>query len=572
MTIPSPRRRRRGAALRVLASAPVLLAVLLLSGSASQAVGGVGAATDGGAAAGAGAKRPNIVMVMADDMRVDDLRFAPHVRRLLGRHGVTFQNSFSPYPLCCPARASFLTGVYAHNHGVYWHEKPYGYAAFDDSRTLATSLRAAGYRTAFIGKYLNGYGPATSKVSGGPSWRYVPRGWTDWVGAFENPGVRGIHGGTYYYFDTPYNVNGTVDNSYRGRYQTDVVGDFSVDLAHRYHGSARPFFMYVSYVAPHHGAPGEPDDPHRVHTTDGVFDDFSTPARPDWVKGRFDHLIRRPSGMPRDGGPAEADVSDKPSFFRRLPELTRRERVALTQVTRQRAEAVYVMDRQVGRLARELKRTGEWEDTVFMFTSDNGYFLGEHRQRTGKVRAHEPSLRVPFLVTGPGLRDGSDRYDPITTVDISATVVELAGARPPRRPDGTSRVTTLRQGDQGWTVPVLTEATHTLRAPRTAPGFAKHEARTSIGLRTPRYSFTVYKNGVGELYDLENDPQELDNVFDDPDHRATRELLTRAWWELKDCAGRTCRASLPPGLSATATAERRLTRHYWEVIDDTYGR
>jgi N-acetylglucosamine-6-sulfatase len=127
--------------------------------------------------------QPNVVVVMADDMRVDDLEFAPHLRRLVAEQGVTFENSFSPFPLCCPARASFLTGQYAHNHKVFWHEPPFGYGAFDDSRTLATALQDAGYRTGFIGKYLNRYGIDDSKVTGAPSYSYVPEGWTDWRGS-----------------------------------------------------------------------------------------------------------------------------------------------------------------------------------------------------------------------------------------------------------------------------------------------------------------------------------------------------------------------------------------------------
>jgi arylsulfatase A-like enzyme len=145
-------------------------------------------------------------MVMADDMRVDDLLFTPRLRRLVARDGLTFENSFAPYPLCCPARASFLTGEYAHNHGVFWHEPPYGYGSFDDSRTLGTALKQAGYHTGFVGKYLNRYGVARSRVTGAASWHYVPAGWSDWIAAFENPHVRGIHGDTYDYFDTPYNV------------------------------------------------------------------------------------------------------------------------------------------------------------------------------------------------------------------------------------------------------------------------------------------------------------------------------------------------------------------------------
>ncbi|MGH3588033.1 MAG: sulfatase-like hydrolase/transferase, partial [Pseudonocardia sp.] len=112
------------------------------------------------------ARRPNLVLIMADDMRADDLRFMPSARRLMASKGLRFTNSFSPYPLCCPARSSFMTGQYAHNHHVYSHVEPYGFASFDDRRTIATSLRRAGYRTGFIGKYLNYYGKQDVRRSG----------------------------------------------------------------------------------------------------------------------------------------------------------------------------------------------------------------------------------------------------------------------------------------------------------------------------------------------------------------------------------------------------------------------
>jgi N-acetylglucosamine-6-sulfatase len=514
--------------------------------------------------------RPNIVVVMTDDMRVDDLRFAPHVRRLVGTHGLTFRNSFSPYPLCCPARASFFTGLYAHRHRVWSHREPWGYQVFDDSRTIATSLSAAGYQTGFIGKYLNGYGRDTSRVSGTPSWSYVPRGWTDWRAAFENPGLPGIHGGTYNYFDTPYNVNGKVRNDFRGRYQTSVVGDFSVAMARRFASTRAPFFMSVNYVAPHHGTPVEPDDPDQMLDRNGDPVFFGTPARARWVKGRFDRVIRRAAGLPRGGGPAERSVADKPPRLRVLPEPTRRERRAMRDVTRQRAEAVYLMDQQVRRLIQTLKRTGEWQNTVFMFTSDNGYFLGEHRVRQGKILGHEPSLRVPFLVTGPGMRGGGPqgrfRSDPITTVDVAATIVDLAGARPPYAGDGVSRVPTMRRGDRGWRTPVLYEALHT----GGQPGGGFDDPRTAIGVRTARYSMLIYRNGA-ELYDLVEDPLENQNRWDDRDYRAVRRVLRDVWWALKDCRGRECRTALPARLATGPGATRRLTNRYWRGVDRVYG-
>ncbi|VXB21609.1 sulfatase family protein [Nocardioides sp. AX2bis] len=621
------RPRRTGSALALLAGVALAVPLVLAAGTPPTtalpaprvpATASATAPTDGAATPALRGRKPNVVMIMSDDMRADDLAFAPRISRLVGQRGLTFANSFSPYPLCCPARASFLTGQYTHNHGVYKVTDPFGYQSFDDSRTLATSLRDAGYETGFVGKYLNGYGKDRSLVSGELSYDYVPQGWTDWRAAIENPGraqYEGprLRGGTYHYFRTPFNLNGRVDTSTDGEYQTDTVGDMSVDMARGFHRRDRPFFMNVNYVAPHHGRPSEPDDPSAVTDQDGVYDGFSTPARPDWVRGMFDAEITHASGMPADGGPAEADVSDKPPFFSRLPELTTAEREALTIVTRQRAESIYVMDQQVGRLINTLKRTGEWSNTVFMFSSDNGYFLGEHRQRTGKSKSHEPSLRVPFLVTGPGLRTGETRYDPVTTVDATATILDAAGARPPVRPDGRSLLPTMTDGDRGWDVPVVTESAATLAVvqpelpenpdgdPRTAevpterdpddlptvraaarPGpqqrdaaadrFDSRKPLTSVGLRTARFSFTLYRDGEGELYDLLRDPAQLENVFDDPGYAEEQAALARDWDRFASCSGGRCRDRLDPALRADAEQTRALGEAYWSAIGAIYGR
>lgn len=513
--------------------------------------------------------QPNVVLVMADDMRADDLLFAPALRRLVARHGLQFSNSFSPYPLCCPARASFLTGRYAHNHRVFWHEPPYGYAAFDDSRTLATAMRRAGYRTGFIGKYLNRYGLDTSKVSGEPSHTYVPNGWDDWRAAVEAPPGAGFSGDTYQFYDTPYNVNGTIDDAYRGRYQSDVIGEMSVAMARRMARRDRPFFMYVNYVAPHFGGPDEPDDPPAVLGDDGKLRSFATPARPEWVRGRFDDLIDRGRGLPRDGGPSELDISDKPGYLAENPELNAAERLALRELTRQRAESIYVMDRQLARLVAELKRSGAWADTVFAFTSDNGYYLGEHRWRSGKVHAHEPSLRVPLLMTGPGMRERRVVDHPVTTVDLTATILDLGRARAPHPADGRSVLPALAGAGEGWDRPVLNESTHGRGMRQPAPGFAG--PRTSIGVRTGRYSYIRNRTGEDELYDLWRDPVQETNVAGTPSYRRVERELRGVWWRLRDCAGEECQVRLPEILRVEADALRRHTRGYWRAMERTYG-
>ncbi|QNN52848.1 sulfatase family protein [Nocardioides mesophilus] len=445
--------------------------------------------------AGPPAKRPNVVVVMADDMRTDDLRFMPSVRRLMGRTGLTFRNSFSPDPLCCPARASFLTGDYSHNHGVLSHAAPWGFQAFDDHATLATALRGGGYRTAFVGKYLNGYGRMRSKVTGGPSFRYVPAGWTDWIGAVERPPDSGYSsGGTYDYFHTLFNVNGRIDDTHKGQYQTNVLGTLARNLVTKYSRGRAPFFLYLSSVAPHHGGPSEAGDPMGIRSSGGGTIDLVTPARPDWVKGRFDARLTRAPGLPADGGPAEADLSDKPRPLRHKEEPNRAERAGMLNAARQRAEALLVLDQEVGRLVTRLKRTDEWRNTVLVFTSDNGYFLGEHRIRQGKIKAYEPSLRVPFLVTGAGIPHGR-RFDPVTTVDLTATIADLARVESamPYAADGHS-VARSFQADRGWTVPIVTEGHEGEQGTTFFPAGGEPKAagfndgRTTIGIRTPSSS------------------------------------------------------------------------------------
>ena len=286
----------------------------------------------------------------------------------------------------------------------------------------------SGYQTGFIGKYLNGYGAQRSKVTGKSSFRYVPNGWTDWYGAVSRPPRSGYKaGGTYNYMHTLFNVNGRIDDTHRGEYQTDVLGQFARKLVTKYHRSPRPFFLYLSSVAPHFGTPYEKGDPTHLRRTGGGYTNIATPARPTWVRGMFDKQVTRAPGLPANGGPSEADISDKARPMRWAAEPSAAERAGIRNLTRQRAESLYVLDREVARLVSRLKTTGEYANTVFMFTSDNGYFLGEHRQRQGKIKPHEPSLRVPFVVAGRGIPHG-ERFDPITTPGVTATIAELAGA------------------------------------------------------------------------------------------------------------------------------------------------
>ncbi|MDR7363688.1 sulfatase family protein [Nocardioides marmoribigeumensis] len=494
-------------------------------------------------------------MIMTDDMRDDDLRFMPLTRRLVGGAGVRFRNSFSPYPLCCPARASVLTGRYTHNHRVLDVEPPWGFPSFDDRSTIATWLNRAGYATVYLGKYLNGYGkwPAP-RSSGGRSLHYVPPGWSDWRASFDGGFRRGSRydGGTYRYFDTTLSADGRGFTPYPGRYQSRVYGDLSERIIRSRARSDRPFFLYVSYSAPHHGLPDEPDDPRPVRRVDGQVSRFPTPARPDGVKGRFDARVREAPGASW----SDPDFSDKPGYLRKPP-LNRAEKRALLEVTRQRAEALAVVDQQVGRTIRALRVSGELGRTLVVFTSDNGFFLGEQRIREGKVLPHEPSLRTPLLVRGPGIPRGEVRRDPFMSVDFAPTIAAAARVTPPTWTDGVSMLGVARHGDSGWQRGVLTEtgprgtvrrSTDWSGEPLTDGG--DRDLRYLIGLRTSRYLYVDVATGSKELYDVVADPREYVNLARDPSYAGLMASFAEQLKGLRSCRGAACRTPLPDELSA----------------------
>jgi len=491
--------------------------------------------------------RPNVVMIMADDMRNGDLRWMPKTRRLLGSEGVRFTNSFASYPLCCPARASFLTGEYTHNHHVWSHRRPFGFTSFDDDSTLPVWLHRAGYSTLFLGKYLNGYGKRPL-ADGRPSVRYVPPGWTQWRGSIDGglPSDDPRSGGTYRYRDTTLNVNGTLE-PHRGEYSTRLIGHQSTNLIKKYAPKTTPFFLYASYVAPHAGRPIEPDDPPDVRRNDGKITHIVTPAVPSSVRGRFNARISKAPGLP-----SERNVSDKPAFIRNLPRINKREKAAMLEAARQRAEAVSVLDSQVSRTISTLRATGELHNTIVMFTSDNGYFQGEHRMRQGKTLPYEPSLRTPLLMRGPGIPHGVNRSSPFLTIDFAPTILDAAGAALRKSIDGQPRLGVARHGGGGWKRPVLTEtgprSTITgaaeSRPPLKLGSTTRDDKPFSVGVRTRRYLYVEHLSGEKELYDMRKDHAQVRSVVDRPAYKKDRRWLARILRDLRHCVGAECRRHL----------------------------
>jgi N-acetylglucosamine-6-sulfatase len=504
--------------------------------------------------------RPDILVITADDMRADDLRWMPHVRHELAALGISFRNSFTPNPLCCPARATFLTGKYSHNHGVVDVLFPYGFRAFDDTTTLATVLQRTGYRTALVGKYLNGYGTQRTHRDRRPSLAYVPPGWTQWWGSVKHTWDRGSWpgGGTYAYDHLTSNVNGRL-RTWPGRYTTDVTAEQTQRLLRRF-GEAqpqRPWFIWWTPVAPHAGDPVEADDPTVTRDRAGRETRWQTPARPDWVKGRFDATITHGAGTP-PGRPAEPDVSDKPGYLRHEPELGPAGKRAVRDLTRQRAEALCVLDLRIGQTLAALRRSGQASRTIVVFNSDNGFYLGEHRKPQGKATLHEPSIRVPLIIRGPTIPHGV-RYDPASMADLGVTVAAWAGTRLPHA-DGVDLRSTIRHGDQGWNRPLVIEGS--MYQPRYVRGsFARQVTHglDTVGFRTGRYVFIRYSTGESELYDLRSDPLELSSLNGSSAAPLRREL-TRVWRRYVGCAGAECRAVLPRDLRTSPATTARIAQ------------
>ena len=629
MTTPSqpirPRRTRRRVLVVAAAVVLVLLAVtpVVLHSPPPAARGGHASAVQPTKEPNPPSARPksklNIVEVLADDMRVSDLKYTPELRRVVARNGIYMANSFSSYPLCCPARASFWSGLLPHNHHVYTVWTPYAYAAFDDRRTLATSLHDAGYTTGFAGKYLNGYGemdalaPKLEWLSHHPgadprkapkvqSQYYVPAGWDDWKAGIQGPWCAPACGGEYHYFHYGYSDNGRPRAAPKGRYSSRVIGDQAVTMEKQFHqrreATGKPFFMSINYVAPHNGQGDHVATSgyfYLDHDPEGhlVRKHVATPVAPaSAYRVPMIRNIARGAGVLADGS-TEPDVGDKPGRWADRPELTSADDRAVAIETQRRAASVYEMDRNIGRLITQLKRDHEWRRTVFVFWSDNGYLLGEHHRLFGKILGYEPSLRVPMIITGPGMRGGShtgtfggqDRYDPIDVVDLTRTLLQVGHAATPHLPDGRSRLAVLKGHDEGWTtaVPYESALSNPARAGdhhrsaaflRTRDGIA--DPRTSVGVRTGRYAYLRYVDGESEIYDLWKDPREWHNLAADPRwvrrHSALRAQLATTWRTLYACAGPSvCDPRLPADLSVGAAENERHTLRWQDEQQRAYG-
>jgi N-acetylglucosamine-6-sulfatase len=455
--------------------------------------------------------RPNVVVIETDDQTVESMRVMNNVNTLIGDLGTRFQNSFVNYSLCCPSLATFLTGQYAHNHGVLTLGPDGGFDRFQSlhgHNNLAIWLQDAGYYTSMIGKYLYGYANQPP----------VPPGWSEWHVAAPR---------TQYYYDYTINNNGTRVNYGHepADYKTDVLTGKAVSLINRRAPNARPFFLWVTYASPHSGAPNSSPNP--------PFDCFRSsqwPAVPQATAKpapRHAHAFDS-APLPKPPSFNEADVSDKPAMIRDAPRLTQSQISQIQRKYRCRLKALLSVDEGVKKIVDAVRAKAELGNTVLIFTSDNGYFHGEHRIPEEKRHIYEESIRVPLAMRGPGIPSGVRVESLAINADLAPTILDVANASPGQAMDGRSLIPLAQQPDIGRGRELLIEEP---RAGRW-PGFE--------AIRTERYMYAEHGTGEKELYDLTRDPFELRSRHDDPAYASVRAALADRLHQLRDCTGSNC--------------------------------
>jgi N-acetylglucosamine-6-sulfatase len=580
--------RRRGVVARFVAA----LAVLAL------ALGLAVATSDEASAARAKAsevegQKPSFVVIQTDDETMEELytgvrlasggeEFAmPNTLQLLGEKGVTFSRYYTPYSLCAPSRVSLLTGRYAHNDNVRGNVPPNGgWTGFQSrlaySHNIATWLQGAGYRTIHIGKILNGYGDAP--YSPGTE---VPPGWSSWHTILNSDT-------THYAYGYLLNNNGAVEGPYGDSgswetreygaiddagcpyaplnglpcyYETDKFNQLAIEEMAAT-PPEQPFYMQVDYTSPH--------------------GDFRKPAGPQPATRHIGRFAGAPLPDSRAEGFNEGNVNDKPRFIREAPYLSATEIHTYRVYYQNCLAALLSVDEGVKGIVDELGGLGRLRNTYIIFTSDNGFFFGQHRLVGGKFLAYEPSTHLPLIIRGPGIKPNTQSGQLVNTIDIAPTILELAEVAPDKSIDGTSLVPYAKDPTLRSRRPLLFESfvqTDDVEANGQAPTEISTPERTAgevaaagpargkllsggarkssganpaahasvvapprnyYGIRLGAYKYIEWPDGEKELYDINKDPNELNNIARDRNFAPIRNFMHQELERLEECSGRTC--------------------------------
>jgi N-acetylglucosamine-6-sulfatase len=483
------------------------LALVALVALLALALAAAGASAPAASNAPSSAKRasshPNVVFILTDDLSWNLLKYMPKVKALQNQ-GETFSRYYVTDSLCCPSRSSIFTGRVPHNTGVITNKPPNGgFQVFHDrgeeSDTFATAIRSiagANYRTAMMGKYLNGYEPSSL---------YVPPGWSEWD----------VAGNGYKGFNYQLNENGSLV-SYGSRpadYLTDVVAGKGVDFINGAAQAGNPFMLEIATFAPH--APSTPaprdaqDFPNAKVPKTPAFNTANTNP-PSWLAGR----------SPLN----QTEINNLNARFRK------------------RAQSVQAVDDMIGRLRATLSANGVADNTYLVFSSDNGYHMGDHRLMQGKMTAFDTDISVPLVVVGPGVPAGKTVGKITENVDLRPTFSRLAGAAVPSNVDGHSLVPLLHNGKHGkWRTAALVEH-HGPDTAKSDPDYQTAKSgnpTTYEAIRRQNEVYVEYANGDREYYNIANDPYERHNTYRGLSS-VKKARLHHTLTQLETCTGQSC--------------------------------
>jgi N-acetylglucosamine-6-sulfatase len=475
---------------------------------------------------GSAPRRPNIVRILTDDQDMSSVPIMKKTQALLAARGVTYSNAVVSLSLCCPSRATLLTGQYAHNHHVWDNGgQTGGYAHFDDAgNSLAPWLHAAGYRTAHVGKYMNGYSKADVAQ--------VPAGWDDWFNVVDEARE------SYPYFGYTISDNG-VGHKYGDAdtdYITDVFANRAIADLKKIDRTGQPFFLDYWPTAPHSGNGRVPSNhlgPVPPPSYENANPDVQAPRTANFLPADAANQI--PTGLLHYAGVYRSAVGGAAAF----PAL-------IDASYRDYLNSLLSVDDSVERIVNELDAAGQLDNTVIIFMSDNGLMWGNHGLASMKWEPYEESLRVPLIITGPGFPAGVTTDRTVANIDIVPTMLQIAGVASGRTMDGSSLVPGASQdvdGTHDKDRGILIESN--MYDPAQPMQFAGYNVPRFKGVRTAGFQYTEWADGTIELFDLRADPTEMHNLAPDPAHAGDRAKLAAGLEKLDSCAGRDCNVDIP---------------------------
>lgn len=477
--------------------------------------------------------KPNIVLLVTDDQELASFKrkYMPRTFKHLVDEGTYFEQNIVPTPQCCPWRAAWLTGQYGHNNNILSNIP--GYPILEEpENVLPVWMRKAGYTTIQIGKFLNGYEDAVDNIA-----KPAP-GWDEWHASVTEG---------YYKYSISHNGKLKKYKKDPEDYHTTVVTDLAVNAIEEYSGGERPFFLSLDYWAPHK----DQKKLNSVRPHNKACKRAAIPAPGDWDKFMDEPLPRPPSFN-------ERDISDKPTIVRQQKPLAQADTAVPIEKKlanyQCRLASLQAVDRSIEQVVNKLEETGELDNTIVVFTSDNGFYFGQHRLASGKTWPYEEGIRTPLVVRAPESVAGPNQPDTVqeivAAIDLAPTVIDWAGGEPCdyeddcRVLDGRSFAPLVRGNNKSWPADrgIALEAEETERTGRRFP--CKYQ-----GIRTPTDMLNVYEmllnekteecepHREAEYYDLGSDPYQLENTWREGGADERQRQLMRRLEALADCAG-----------------------------------